>query len=738
VVSEFSRNFTGGKNSIAFNGSNFLKKGSEIFVECLDSLGNALYIELAKSSNVASVIYTYKESTSFVFSIWIFGDTYDGVGYLTLYGTLIDGRSVKWTQAILVNKSQKNASKVRFYQTPTIDVQSALVPVLSSSMTQTMTANLTFNATVEGFAVNPKKDTNLSAINKGNTDIDYRLTVINPIIDNTTPDVYAFNSQMIGSSITVNVNRIQAPLSTQEIDTIETASYTIINVLDNHTLQIDQPYYAADAYNNSTVTNIVNADVAISYSYVNYLLPPIEYQTTTINGTTYVVKGSYADITYKNIRTFSGYVARHKVYRKSLVSNADWSIIADEPIAASERLMDDITQNKYYDLLGTFYNQTHINNYWFSSTAAMTFQYGPVKAINSAVITTDGYNVLTGNDYLMVKNDSVDTNRDAIYVPYDESQFLAEYGPAYDSNFISLKANVQYIIEVSTIIVKDQNELGANLAFYFTSSVPDAQLEKNYTPQFGIALSNVTSSFIGTTYNVDNYVTFFTPQNDLYGTLVVVPTLCNPFLKNISIRVYGDDGFSPDIFETRIPWQVSAANETFQIKSELYDGNNNLIFSSFGNIQTFDPYGSSLVPYIPDSAGGGGTFTDLEVLGNLTVDLSTQLNGPTTINGPTVINNTLTLNHQTIYIPDMPPRPTEQTPLSQSRMLSVRADGAIVWDPIVDIGFDDKYLYLSLDAAADRSDTSISTKKALATEYSDIGGRKIFWSDGIKYVQSNP
>ena len=38
----------------------------------------------------------------------------------------------------------------------------------------------------------------------------------------------------------------------------------------------------------------------------------------------------------------------------------------------------------------------------------------------------------------MVKSDSLPTNRNAIYVPFNMSQSLAKSGLAYDSNFIEL------------------------------------------------------------------------------------------------------------------------------------------------------------------------------------------------------------------------------------------------------------------------------------------------------------
>lgn len=310
-------------------------------------------------------------------------------------------------------------------------------------------------------AVSPVKDTILSTINKRNTNIDYRLTLINPIATNNTIDSASFNSQMIGSVVNLNIKTIQQPLSTTHIPVSITSSYIIADVLDNNTLQISTPYVFKDQYGNMDVTNIIDANISISYLYVNYNDTPPTYQSNQ----------SCADVTYENIRTFSGYVGRHKIYRRSLSSNGNFSIVTDEPIVARELLSDNISQNSFYNSMGIFYNNQHISRYWFTSSNNLSLTCSPNVAINSMYVSSPSFNTLSGNDYFMVKNDSVQTNKNATYVPFDTNQFSEESGSSYDSNFISLKSNVQYIVEVSTIILKSPSEVSASLSFYLTSSV---------------------------------------------------------------------------------------------------------------------------------------------------------------------------------------------------------------------------------------------------------------------------
>jgi len=696
VVSEFSSTFTAGKNALTLNGSSYLKNGSEILIECLDSTGQNLFVEMATSTDATANVYAYKESTAWILSIHVYNNIQDGVGKLILWGTLANGNTVKWVQNITINKTLKNVSKVRFYQNPVLEVQSVVVPVLSSSVSTALINNKSFTGTLNGSAITPTKGTNVASINR-NINVDYRLQVTSPVITNVTPDSDAVNSQLIGSIINLTVNKIQDPITGQDITPITSAvSFIVSDVVNNTTMKLSSPYYYYDSYGNAIVTNITDANFSIPYPFISYNNNPAKYQTTAINGVSYVVKSSYADVIYRNIRTFSGYVARHKVYRKSLLSNADFSVIADEPVTINEILADDISQNKYYRLLGKFYNDQHISRYWFTSSNNISFNHSPNICIDSAFLSSTSPTSLTGNDYLIVKNDSVNTNRNATYVPFDINQYLSKSGSSYDSNFMALKANVQYIIDVSATVLKDANEISAAIDFYFTSSTPDAKKEMAYTDKFGVKIASLFSTQLGVSkINIDNQLTFFIPSNDLYGTLVLVPKLCQAYIKNISFRVYGDDGFSPDSFISRIPWNVSVDDETFEIKAELFDVNHNLVYSDLRVLTSFDISGSSLYPYVPGSSVSSS-----------------------------------------VYIPAITAR---TPPISQSRMLSVRADGAIVFDPIVDIDLDDKYLYLSLGDATNRLATTITTKKSLASEYdSSTGGRKIYWVGGVKHIETSP
>src|ERR1039458_9464141 len=77
VINEFSPKFTAGRNAFSLNGSTFLNAGSEIFVECLDSAGSNLFLEMATTTDSTARAFTYREGTSYIISIPVYNDTAD-------------------------------------------------------------------------------------------------------------------------------------------------------------------------------------------------------------------------------------------------------------------------------------------------------------------------------------------------------------------------------------------------------------------------------------------------------------------------------------------------------------------------------------------------------------------------------------------------------------------------------------------------------------------------------------
>ena len=714
VVSDFNPSFTAGKNSFSINGSPYLLNNSNIYIECIDSNGNNLYIDVAETSDSSGIINnTYKvASTQRLFSIYVFKDTADGVGWIILYGTLTDGKSVKWMQNITINRSLSNTSVVRFYQPPVFDIQSSVVPEVNFSLNSSLVNVLSLEGTGQGLSVNPSKDTIIDTINLINTDIDYRFTAITPVINNSTPDEEGFSSQMIGYTISLNIHSIQSPVLKTIISIQQSASFTIKNVLNNNTLQLNLPFTYPDDLGNNVITNIVEADYSIEYPYISYNNSQNKYETGSISGTSYSLYESFADISFTNIRTFTGYVARYKLYSKELTSNGDFSLVADSPIIPNELLVDDNTLNTYYSSLGIFYNNQHIQNYWHTSSNNLTMSCNPSYAINSMYLSSENPSALNGNDYIIVKNNSSPKNT-AAYVPFNETQYLLQTGSAYDSNFILLNANTQYKIIFSAVINKSEYST-AKLDLYFTSSTTESKFENNFTNKFGIKLMELSSSQSGKIIDFTDSYTFYTPQHDLYGTLVIVPTLCTANIKNISLSIFGDDGYSPDTFLTRIPWTVSNANESYQLQAELFDINSNLIYSDLNKIQNFDASGLSLIPNITGSTVGDLTVNNLYV------------------------SESLVIAGGFFDMPNIPPRFSLIPYLYQNRLICVGPEGEISYTPITDITADNSHMTLTLGNASDYYDPTAYMQQSLTSQYNGVNsGRKIYFdANGNKIIET--
>lgn len=621
VIAEFNPIFTAGKNSIAFNGSSFLKTGSEIKIQCLDSNDNSLYLEYPKSST------QFNDVANFVVSIHIYNETYNGPGKLIIVGTTTKGEIVRWIGNISIDKTLRNISKTRFYGTPTIEARPLLYPIVSNAIAQDLTQIINFTGSFYAYAVNPVKDTIQSYINPKITDIDYRLVYNSPnnnIIGSQLYPTSSFNSQMEGQIITFNTVNIQEPFSYKEKYTDVTASFKIKKVIDSKTIQLSNAFFYSYG-KDSTITNINFGYFTSSYKWISYNTNPDAYQIyTPASGDPIYTKKSYAEITYKNIRPFSGFIARHKLYRKSTVYPGDYQLVVDEPLGTQELLIDPITVNKSYNLMGKFYNDEHIKKYWYTSSKELQLSHSVIPYIDAMRIgrASASYDNIDGNKYVIVKIDSIGVTNDCTYLPYDTTQFNNIQGLNYNSNFVDLKSGSLYVLSMDLMVEKDISNSNAKIQFFFTSSIDSINKEKSFVKQYGMKIGEiVVSDYTNVKIFSDKQTLYFTPSNNYYGTLVIVPYQCTPTIANLSLGVYSDYGFSPDSLTTKIPFPINVANETWQLKAELFDINFTLVYSDLYTVQTFDVDGESLMTFVDAGTSGGGmSLPPPPVIGDFVVD----------------------------------------------------------------------------------------------------------------------
>ena len=338
-------------------------------------------------------------------------------------------------------------------------------------------------------------------------------------------------------------------------------------------------------------------------------------------------------------KTFSGKIHRHKIYRKSLNKASDFECISDEPLIPISVFTDTATVNRNYNNLGQFYNNYHINTYYYPSSDYITLSNNSTYKLNSMDIVVD--NALNGNlhrsQYIILKNNSSLSSSmvyKSAYVPYNSSQDLSQVGAAYDSNFIHLYNNADYLFSADLEITPSASNSDASLVFYLTGSYNTGSNSANeplYVNGKGIKLAEYKVN-AGTglkRFSVANDSSIISFVNDYIGTLTIVPINISKInISNLSLTPNYSFGFSPDTFTARIPFPVSVANELYELKFELFDINQNSIYSNLRTVGNFDIYGETLIKNSPinlvsysasyavsasyASNGGGGGGTTLE------------------------------------------------------------------------------------------------------------------------------
>jgi hypothetical protein len=596
ILTEFDENFYGGKNSFVVN-----NPPSDLQVEAIDSGGNVLYVEKAINND-----FIIRKTTSITLSFHVYPQNNKGVGKLFLLGTF-GSKIVRYTAYFNIDNSLVTRSKSRFYSQPTIEVFPLLTFATQTSVSETNPKTAT--GTFYGKSIYPSSNFNVDENFYDKNLVDYQIVSTNSI----------FSASFVPFQANLYITKVKNYNSNSDILISQTSSITIKNVINKNTIQLENPFIYKNTVNNkNVVTDIVEGTYNIlysSYAYDSQFFTPSSYVTESIGltGQTRFKKYSIAEITYRNLDTFSGIVSGHKIYRKSLNIAGDYSLILDENFNVNEILKNDVVPLKSFQNLGNFYSLDFINRFWFTSSNDISLSYDDTTYIDALKI--DGNNI--SNGYIITKLNSSTLYRNSTYVPFDQLEYNNQSGSAYDTNFLKFIKNTEYVLSFNCFFSSKNPNSVATLEFYLTGSYIDNKKEKNYNTTYGVKLADIVISDATTRKNFIKTLQFkFTPSNDLYGTLVIVPRYLNTLIiNNLSIKPNQTSGFSLSSYTVRIPFNVNQANELFDIKAELYDNNSNLIYSNLRTIQTFDPSGSS-------SPSGGSNqdavFNNL-IVNNLTV-----------------------------------------------------------------------------------------------------------------------
>ena len=574
-LTEFSPEFSVGKNALVINGSDKLKIGAEIFTEAFDGNGVPLFIEKAIS------IDQLTNKRIIVLSIYVYEQNSIGSGKIILVSTTIDDKTVRWSANININVNKVTDSKIRFYNQPLIEVE----PILSYAVSSSIENNPKIvTGSFLSTPVQPKTDFDIQKFGYRKNLVDYRIIDANA----------NFSSSLKNSQVQLYVNKIKDYASFNEISINTTASFLIKDVLNTTTLILDTPF----TYNNKVAT-ITSGNYKIVYNDITYnsnlfLSSSYLQESLGLSGQKQYKKFSYAKIIYKNINTFTGKPAKHKVYRKSLRTLGDFESVIDETFGDTEILRDPVTPNKAFERLGSFFSQFHINNFWFTSSNNLSLKYDNQTFVDGLKISGSNLN----GTYAIVKANTSFTNRNVSYLPYNANEQSAQSGSNFDSNFLGFYKNTDYVFSFRTSIIEKDSSAIAKLKFYITSSLPSVNKNIGYDSNRGVLIAEFAYSGSTTGKYFDQKQNFeFKFPEDLYGTLVVYPENVKQIIvSDLSIKVSELYGYTGNAYYVKVPFPVNVANEVFEIKSELYDVNSNLSYTNLRTVQVFDPSGSSTPP----------------------------------------------------------------------------------------------------------------------------------------------
>ncbi len=377
--------FTGGKNGFLIQGSTELAKDSYLMIEIKDAAGKTIYYEPAYGNP------DYYEGTSKPVAVYIYNDTAFGPCTITILGELteyeLDGvkypipdnwigvPNVKWQRRVNVNPNLKNTTPIRFYKRPIATVTEDLLPVYTRTV-----SNLTLYGYLKGTAVVPSD----GVLAPYNGEVTYLIESIDNGIFSRTP------LSNIPLKTTLNISNIQGytisnlekgsikgnienPIISFTPSTLETK---IQSFIDQYRAYVTIPY-TQTKNNKQYYRDIFIADWSAGFE----------------SGVQFIESGfssSYASIKIENLDTFTGDVARCKVFVKSKNSVRGYQLLEDIVVESNEFFQVPFLENDINVRTGIFTKNSILQNYWSlasSPQSITTYSTGSFPNLYSVNIT---------------------------------------------------------------------------------------------------------------------------------------------------------------------------------------------------------------------------------------------------------------------------------------------------------------------------------------------------------------
>ena len=509
-ITEFKDVFTGGKNGFLIEGSQYLMETTEIKIEILDVNGNPIYFEPGQG------IPQYYEGTSKVVAVYVYEDTPIGDAEITVLGELkqyFDGTelkdipvewkgiyNVKWQKNFKTNRLLSNEDKVRFYKRPVVSITEIVKPLFTTQLN-----TITQKGFVNGSPVTPSEGQSLTNYTLPTY---YKLT--------TNGDTF-WTGSVVGTNLELtdlNYN----PL--------------VNEVINSNELLVSTPYTI-----NGIVSSFTDQRYTASFNYLE-----------GINLTASALTGSFAKINLTDLTTFTGDVAKVKIFRKSQSDVGDYQFVQEITLEANELLIDLESQTSISETYGIFTNPI-INNYWVTSSNAITNTFNQTYLYDS------------------VKLDS------------PTSQYF------HTSKSLSTTEGKEYSLSFNVRLASNLNT--NNYIRAFLSGSKESTVNGNTTTvQIEQDITKI--------YSADSLLIKSTSTNNIKAEKIDNPKLyfevvgIGWYIANVSFTSAQETAFSPDeiTFIESVPRSLPI--ETFDYRFEFYDINSNFIPVKVEQQKTFN------------------------------------------------------------------------------------------------------------------------------------------------------
>lgn len=541
------------------NGTKTLVAGSVIKLEILDVNGNPIFL---------TPVPNYTEGNSDVVSIEIYaGSTPPGPAVLTILGQAYldpdgnvitdpmwtDAYNVKWQKTFSVQPYAPNNNKIRFFNIPTLNVTEQLGPYRVATTGSSVTIN---TGLVNGVILSPNSPNYLG-------------------VPATTLQAsgFVFTTPMIGGTFSAVVSG--AVFSSSIVSLYNSGTALLTSSITGGNGQV-VPF---------TTTNFgINFTAATTYSIT-------------------AVTRSYANATLTNLNTFSGEVARAKIYATSLDQPGNPQQIADISVEENELTVTESIATANMQLsLGRNLTPFIIGQYWEFGSAFFTGTVGYLGPYNGQAPTSDNtlWTASYSSQYIMdaahlLEATGVPPNHTgSLNFFYSNTSFFAAKAWIGIAQDIPFDPNSEYTLSCS-LFCAISGSAGTTLnhgyieAYLFGPAFPtrsgqyNAMLSSPPGPDspYGHLISSwyVQSSSVQPTFErFDSQDINFVPLASGTARLRFVIYGGDWHISNVAIYAGTDIGYNANTVNVVAPMPTTIPRfSQIQFKAELYDVNNNLV-----------------------------------------------------------------------------------------------------------------------------------------------------------------